>query len=233
MKIVQIGVVAVLLAGAVAYAGVGRPGSAHGSAPPATHGVTVTGTGSVGSMPDRASFSFGVSTNGVTASQASAENARKARKVIAALLGAGIAKADLQTQDVTVGPSWNDEGRPDGFAAHSSVVAKVRTSPGRARSWTLPSQPARTSPPGLPSTAPTATSLPERASPRLRRCARHRRRLASEAGASVGQCSASRNRAFRGAGAARGQSGARLSPTPVEPGTEEVQATISATFSLA
>jgi uncharacterized protein YggE len=46
--------------------------------------------------------------------------------VIAALLGAGIAKADLQTQDVTVGPSWNDEGRPDGFAAHSSVVAKVR-----------------------------------------------------------------------------------------------------------
>ena len=45
MKIVQIGVVAVLLAAAVAYAGVGRPGSAHGSAPPATHGVTVTGNG--------------------------------------------------------------------------------------------------------------------------------------------------------------------------------------------
>jgi len=123
MKIVQIGVVAVLLAAAVAYAGVGRPGSAHGSAPPATHGVTVTGTASVSSVPDRASFSFGVGTNGVTARQASVENARKAREVIAALLGAGVAKADLQTQDVTVGPSWNDEGRPDGFTAHAVSAA--------------------------------------------------------------------------------------------------------------
>src|SRR5215218_226038 len=98
MKIVQIGAAAALLALAVAFAGVGRPGSAHGSATDTTRGITVTGTASVASVPNRASFSFGVSTTAATARRGSAANAQKAQEVIAAVGAAGVAKADLQTQ---------------------------------------------------------------------------------------------------------------------------------------
>ena len=235
MKIAQIGVVAVLLAAAVAYAGVGRPGSAHGSAPPATHGVTVTGTASVSSVPDRASFSFGVSTNGVTARQASVENARKAREVIAALLGAGVAKADLQTQDVTVGPSWNDEGRPDGFTAHSSVVAKVRNV-ARAGAIVDAAVAAGANESSGPSFDRSDRGNLYRSA--LRRAFADARAkaqtLASEAGASVGPVlRIEESSVLEVPVPYEARAALDSSPTPVEPGTQEVQAAISVTFSLA
>ena len=59
MKIVKIGVVAVLLAAAVAFAGVGRPEFAHGSAPSGDarrHGDR-NGVGQLGAEPREASRS--------------------------------------------------------------------------------------------------------------------------------------------------------------------------------
>jgi uncharacterized protein len=234
MRIVQIGAIAALLAAAVAYTGVGRPGSAHGSAPLPTHGVTVTGTASVSSVPDRASFSFGVSTNGTTASQASSENAQTARKVIAALLGAGLAKADLQTQDVSVGPSWNGDGRPDGFTAHSSVVAKVRNV---ARAGAIVD--AAVAAGANESSGPSfdRSDRDELYRSALRRAFADARAkaqtLASEAGASVGPVLRIQESSFPEAPVPyEARAALDSTQTPVEPGTEEVRATISVTFSL-
>ena len=61
MRLVQLTLVAGALAAAVAFAGVGRPDTAHGSAPDA-RSVTVTGTASVQAVPNRAGFSAGVVT---------------------------------------------------------------------------------------------------------------------------------------------------------------------------
>ena len=66
MRLVQLTAIAAVLAAAVAFAGVGRPDAAHGSAPDA-RSVTVSGTANVQAVPNKAEFSAGVSTNAATA----------------------------------------------------------------------------------------------------------------------------------------------------------------------
>src|SRR5215217_322319 len=89
MKLVHVTLVAAAIAAAVTLAGVGRPDLARGSAP-AARSVTVTGTGSVETVPDRAGFSAGVATDARTVQAALAANAAKAGRVIESLRGAGV-----------------------------------------------------------------------------------------------------------------------------------------------
>ncbi len=77
-------------------------------------------------MPNRAGFSAGVSGDAATAQAALAANATKAALIVQALRSGGVDKADLQTQDVSVGPPWNEHGEQDGFTAHSSVQVHVQ-----------------------------------------------------------------------------------------------------------
>ena len=116
--------IAGLLLLAAALAGVAEPRFARSAATPAGRTITVTGTGSVVSVPDRASFSFGVDTRGATAAAALASNAAAARAMIAALKAAGVAAADLQTTQVSLSPQTSQDGTTIvGFAASSSVSA--------------------------------------------------------------------------------------------------------------
>ena len=126
MRIASIAVVAAALGLGVAYAGVGRPGAAHGSPAPVGRTITVEGVGTARSTPDTAQLSFGVETRAATASAALAANADKMRRVIAALRANGVAKADLQTQDVSVYQHTTSSGTPDGFEANDTVSATVR-----------------------------------------------------------------------------------------------------------
>jgi uncharacterized protein len=234
MKIVQIGVVAALLAVAVAFAGVGRPGSAQGSAPASARGVTVTGTGWVSSVPNQASFSFGVSTSAATAHQAAAANAQKAQEVIAALLAAGVAKADLQTQDVSVQPSWSDQGKPDGFTAHSSVAVKVRnvSRAGPVVDAAVAAGANETSGPSL-----ERSDRDELYRSALRRAFADARAkaqtLAGEADASLGRVLSIEESAADQPVPYYARAALESAKTPVEPGTQEVQATVTVRFSLA
>jgi uncharacterized protein len=232
MKIVQIGLIAAAVAAAVAFAGVGRPDSARGSSPDA-RSVTVTGSGNVDAVPNRAALVVGVSSDAATARAALAANAEKAARVIGALRSVGVAKQDLQTADVSVSPSWDDRGRQDGFTAHSSVQVKVRAV---ARAGSILD-------------AAVAAGATETSGPSFDRGDRAElyrgalkaafadarakaATLAGEAGASLGRV-------------LRIEESPAPSPplpvyatlertaTPVEPGTKQVQATISVTFSLA
>ena len=85
-------------------------------------GITVTGTGTVQSVPDQAQFSLGVQTNGPTAREALAANSERMRRVLAALFAAGVAKGDVQTQDVSVSKSYPDNG----YSADNSVSVTIR-----------------------------------------------------------------------------------------------------------
>jgi uncharacterized protein YggE len=81
----------------------------------------------VRTVPDRAQFSFGVTTQGATASGAVTANAALARKLIAALEAAGVAEADIQTESVTLSPSFSDDGRTIvGYTATNNVSAMLR-----------------------------------------------------------------------------------------------------------
>ena len=116
MKPIRIAALVVVGAAVVAFAGVGRPDLAGGASEP-SGGITVTGTGTVQSVPDQAQFSLGVQTDGPTAREALAANSERMRRVLAALFAAGVAKGDVQTQDVSVSKSYPGNG----YSADNSV----------------------------------------------------------------------------------------------------------------
>src|SRR5258708_16629356 len=120
--------VAGALAFASLFAGIGLPLLSHAAGKDAKAGtVTVNGTGIVNTVPDTASMSFGVTTNGGTAADALASNAKTMTKVIAALKDAGVAAKDLQTNDVSLQPQTGPNGGSiTGYSATNSVSATVR-----------------------------------------------------------------------------------------------------------
>jgi uncharacterized protein len=121
-----------LLLVASAIAGVAQPrfGRSATTAPPATT-ITVTGNGSVTTVPDRATFGFTIETRGKTATAALAQNSNDATAVIAALKAAGVTSANLQTSQVSLMPQTSQDGTTIvGYVASNSVT--VRTGLDRA-----------------------------------------------------------------------------------------------------
>ncbi len=117
--------IAVVVIVAAALSGIGLPEEAR-SAPAGPNGITVTGTGIVTSIPDRVRFSFGVSTEGTTASAALSANADRARALVAALRAAGVGQDAIQTQEVSVYPRTSDDGREIvGYTASNTVSARI------------------------------------------------------------------------------------------------------------
>ena len=121
----RIALAAGLLLVAAALAGVLRPDGA-GAADPATttDTVSVTGTGSVDAVPDRAEVSAGVETRAATAKAALTANGAAMQKVIAALRSNG--GKDVTTQTVSLSTAFDQNGQPNGFVA--SNVASAETS---------------------------------------------------------------------------------------------------------
>ncbi|MHB8648924.1 MAG: SIMPL domain-containing protein [Gaiellaceae bacterium] len=118
--------VAALVLGAAAIAGVAQPRLAHTATAAGDRTITVSGNGAVVAVPDRAGFSFGVDTKAATASDALARNATVARALGAALKAAGVAAADLQTTDISLNPQTAPDGSSIvGYDASSSVSATV------------------------------------------------------------------------------------------------------------
>jgi uncharacterized protein len=234
MKILSIAAVAAVLAAAVAFAGVGRPGAAHSSATPAGRTITVNGTGTARGAPDTALFTFGVETQGATAKAALTASSAKMRGIIAALRREGIARADLRTQDISVYPRRSDSGVLEGFSASGSVSATVH----------------RLSKAGAVVDAAVSAGADETSGPQFDRTSRagltklalrdafadaraKAETLAEQAGAQLGdvrrsdeQGSPPQPQPYFDAVALR------AARTPVEPGTQNVQASVTVTFSL-
>ncbi len=124
LRIALLAVVAALAAGFVAF---GLPEDARGVPSELGDGITVTGTGAVSSVPDRADLSFGVVTEAKTARGALAANSAAIAKVIAALKSAGVAATDIQTESLSLGQRYGNDGETlVGYTAQNSVRAKLR-----------------------------------------------------------------------------------------------------------
>jgi uncharacterized protein len=125
MKPMHLGILALVGLAAAALAGVGRPEPARSQDDDSRH-VTVSGSGRVASVPDVASFSFGVSSRSATAKGALDANASEMRRVIAALHAAGVASKDIRTEQVSLMPELDENGRVvTGYAASNSVSARM------------------------------------------------------------------------------------------------------------
>jgi hypothetical protein len=118
-----------LLLVASAIAGIAQPRLGRAADTPAKKTITVTGNGTVTTVPDRAAFDFSVTSQAATAKAALAKNADEAAAVIAALKSAGVAAADLQTGQVSLNPQFNQAGTEVvGYTATNSVTAKTTIS---------------------------------------------------------------------------------------------------------
>jgi hypothetical protein len=112
-----------VLALAAVVAAATLPGSAS-SAAAEEGGITVQGTASVTSVPDRAELSFGVESQGQTAKAALAANAAEMRRVLAALRSAGA--SDLKTQYVSLSPRLGEQNEVQAYIATNSVSATIK-----------------------------------------------------------------------------------------------------------
>ena len=95
--------------------------------------IAVTGVASEEAAPDRATILFGVVSEKPDAAAASAENARIAQGILAALKAAGIEIKDLQTRNVSLEPLYEDQrdkaGRvtqiQKGYRARNDLAARI------------------------------------------------------------------------------------------------------------
>jgi uncharacterized protein len=126
MKPLRIAAVAALVLAAAAVAGVGRPEEARSEQGTTSRGITVNASGKVETTPDRAALELGVETRASNAKNALAQNAERLRRVIDALHKAGVAKDDLRTSNVSLWPQHDSEGGAvTGYQAQNTVSAEL------------------------------------------------------------------------------------------------------------
>jgi uncharacterized protein YggE len=124
MRLRWILLIAVVVLGASALAGIAQPRLGHTADTPVKKTITVTGSGKVTTVPDRASFSFSVESRADTAKGALAKNAAAAAEIVAALKNAGVSAEDLQTSQVYLSPQTKPDGTDIvGYVASNAVSA--------------------------------------------------------------------------------------------------------------
>jgi uncharacterized protein YggE len=225
MKLLAVAAVtAILLTGGATAAT--APGST-----PAT--VTVTGTGTVTAVPDRASFSFTVQTKATTAAAALGRNATATRAVIAAVEGAGVAEADIQTSQVSLAPVTSNDGTSIvAFTASDTVsvtglpIAKA----GAVVDAAVGAGATDVSGPSLEISSQDAVYA-KALKAAVVQAKSKAQALADAAGLGLGGVVTM----VEGGGVAVPlpfAQGAAKDVTPIEPGTQDVQATVTVTFAL-
>jgi uncharacterized protein YggE len=227
-----------LLAAGIATLALGvaatRPHNAH-AVDTAPHQITVHGFGSVEATPDQVAFSFGVQTSAKTASAALAANGSAAAKVVAALLQAGVVEKSIQTQQVFLSQRRSDDGQTVlGYDASSSVRA---TLPSIADAGTIIDGAVNAGADSVD--GPSLTLSNERALERKALAAAigdaraRAQALADAAGLSVGTiASIAEDGAATPVPFAAKSDAATASAPPIEPGTQEVDASVSVTFTV-
>ena len=95
----------------------------------AAAGITVVGTGSASAVPDEAEWSFGVRAEAETAAGAMSQAATVSKRVVDALKNAGIKGEDLRTESISLYPQQDEMGQSiTGYTASSTVHATMNIS---------------------------------------------------------------------------------------------------------
>src|SRR4051812_46146021 len=224
MKLARIALLAAAGVAVAAFAGVFQPSGAS-SAPGdgTTGGITVLGTGSANVTPDRASFAFGTVSQAQTANAALAASSQAVARVIAALKKAGVAQADLQTSDVSLSPRMNENGNDIvGYTASNTVTATIHklSDAGDVVDAAVGAGANQVSGPNLLASDQDAayrSALNAQARTKAET-------LATASNSTLGKITAI---VEGGGGAVPLPLGAKDSAVPIEPGTQEIEATVT------
>jgi uncharacterized protein YggE len=201
--------------------------------------ITVVGSGSVSGVPDTAEVTAGVVTQAATASQAMSQNSATMEKVLKALTALGIADRDIHTTNVSIVPqrASTQPSRPApspviGYEVTNQVRVRVRnlSSLGRLLD-TLVSQGANALG-GIGFSIADPAPLLEQARSKAIADARQKAQVyATAAGVKVGRVIFIRDTS---AGPPRPMAGRMMAmaATPVAPGEQEVEVSVSVTYAL-
>jgi uncharacterized protein YggE len=234
MKLAHIAVIAAAGLAVAAFAGVFQPSGAVGDTADASSGrITVLGSGSATVVPDRAAFAFGTVSQARTASAALAASSQAATRVVAALRQAGVARADIQTSEVSLSPRSTESGDTImGYTATNTVTATVRklADAGDVIDAAVGAGANQVYGPNLLASDQDA-AYRNALKAAVRRARANAETLAGASGLTLGKITA----IAEGGGAmplpAAGAT--RDSAVPIEPGTQKIEATVSVTFGIA
>jgi uncharacterized protein len=234
MKTIHIAIAALLVFGVAALAGIGRPEPAGAASDELKDGITVTGTGHVQTIPDEAEFSVGVTTKGQTAREALAANSARMRALIEALKGAGVADRDVQTQDVSVSANYEANGKEGGYSARNSLSVRITELDRAGAILDAASRAGANEVYGPSLSQSDREGLEARALKDAVANARKRAEaLADAAGVSLGDVTAiSEQSQPHGPVWAMAERAAADSNVPIEPGREEITASVTVTFAI-
>jgi uncharacterized protein YggE len=233
VKVIAIIGAVLLVFGAAAFAGIGRPEASSGAGEPASGGITVTGTGEVETVPDEAEFSIGVTTKGRTAREALTANSAQMQRLIDALKAAGVAASDIKTRDVSVSPDYEPSDR-NAYTARNSVSVRIKELTRASAVLDAASQAGANEVYGPMLSRSNREALEKRALEDAVANARERAEaLAEAAGVSLGEVTAiSEQREYGGPVWAMSEARAADAKAPIEPGTEKVTAAVTVTFAI-
>ncbi|MEV4280694.1 SIMPL domain-containing protein [Actinoplanes xinjiangensis] len=102
----------------------GRSGAS--ASDPAWESVLVTGTGAVFGEPDTLTADLAVDTTAATVGAALEQAVKAATRMRDALVRAGVARADLQTANVSVTSTTDDAGKVTGYNVNQGLTATIR-----------------------------------------------------------------------------------------------------------
>jgi uncharacterized protein YggE len=198
-----------------------------------TDTVTVNGTGTVTAVPDQAEFDFTVQTKAATAAAALSRNGNDTKAVIAAVEAAGVAAANIQTEQVSLDPVQSNDGTSIvGYTASDTIdVTKLAIAKaGAVVDAAVGAGATDVSGPSL--TLSSQDALYNQAlKDAVAQAKTKAQALADAAGLNLGGVVTM----VEGGGATPlpFAVGAASSPnTPIQPGTQDVQATVTVTFAL-
>jgi hypothetical protein len=235
MKVLKIALAALLVLAVAALAGVGLPEPAGGASDDAREGITVTGTGEVRATPDRADLSFGVQTEGTTAAEALAANSSATRRLIDALKEAGVDGKDLKTEHLDVSPRYDVDkvGEQRSYSANSMVSVGNQPLDRAARLADVGVGAGADNVSGPSLSVADRDGQYRRALERAFEDARDKAEvLAASAGVSLGKVTAIVESDQHGGPVWAMESRAANAKTSIEPGSEQVAATVTVTFAL-
>jgi hypothetical protein len=229
-----IGVLALALVASACAPMAGRPGMHH----PRTSTVTVSGTGTVSAAPDMAEITTGVVTQAPTAAQALAANSQVMGRLLPALGALGVAARDIQTTSVGVSPLRRPgrEGQPPeitGYEVTNQVRVKVRDLSRLGRVLDQQGGQGANLVHGIQFERQEPGPLLDEARKRAMADARRKAELyAAAAALKVGRVLAVQE---AGAATPRPELAPRMAMSaavPVAPGEQEIQASVTVTFTL-
>jgi uncharacterized protein YggE len=197
-----------------------------------TDSVTVGGTGTATAVPDAAEFDFTVQTKGATAAATLNRNSTDTRAVITAVEAAGVPAASVQTAQVSLEPVTSSDGTTiTGYTASDTISV---TNVAIAKAGAVVDAAVGAGANGVSGPSLTVSAQDDLYAQALKAAVAQAKTKAQALAEAAGRTLGAVTTIVEGGNAVPlpFSAGAKANSTPIEPGTQQIQATVTVTYAL-